>query len=162
MESAIFYIIVGLCSLVAGFLIAFCIFYRKEIGDEIDTEKKLSKPKVYEISMDQLQTWIDKELNKDKPLSDQFIEWLSSTSKPNLLETANSCIEGVSDCIGNACPCSPAREDCCKDFDSGKCKVIININKLCGIEDYERNPKLLTVKEAEMLANTLANYFKEK
>ena len=91
------------------------------------------------------------------------MEWLSNTNVgPNLIEIADPNVDCIGDYEGSECPCFPAREACCENFKTGNCKVTININQLCGIEDYKRNPDLLTHKEAETLANLLVQYLNKK
>ena len=67
-------------------------------------------------------------------------------------------VEAVAECVGNECPASPTREDCCSSKD-GKCHLVININKLCGIEDAVKDPSIITEKEAKLLAEALSKYF---
>lgn len=162
METIFAFIILGIICFVVGYVVSSCIAYRKAIKEELLTEK-MANAKSYEISMDDLEKFIENYTGEDKPFEDQVMEWLSNTNTgPNLIETADPNIECVADCEGSDCPCSPAREDCCENFKTGKCKVTININKLCGIEDYKRNPDLLTRKEAETLANLLVQYINKK
>lgn len=162
METIFAFIILGIICFVTGFVVSSCISYRKAIKEELLTEK-MTNAKSYEVSMDDLEKFIENYTGEDKPFEDQVMEWLSNTNTgPNLIETADPNVECVADCEGSDCPCSPAREDCCDNFKTGKCKVTININKLCGIEDYKRNPDLLTRKEAETLANLLVQYINKK
>lgn len=48
-------------------------------------------------------------------------------------------IEVFEPCRGMDCPCSPGREDCCRNIvvKDGKefCRSYVNINKLCGLSD---------------------------
>lgn len=152
------FIILSIICFVIGFVVSSCISHRKAIL----TEKKVNE-KSYEISMDDLEKFIENYTGKNKPFEDQVMDWLSNINTntytcPNLIETADHTIECIADCEGNECPCHPSREDCCDNFNTGECKIIININKLCGIEEYQRNPDLLTHKEAEILANLITQY----
>lgn len=148
------FIIIGIICFVIGFVVSSCISHRKAIL----TEKKVNE-KSYEISMDDLEKFIENYTGENKPFEDQVMDWLSNTNTgPNLIETADPNVECVADCEGSDCPCHPSREDCCDNFNTGKCKITININRLCGIEEYQRNPDLLTHKEAEILANLITQY----
>lgn len=162
METVFAFIIIGIVCFVVGYVVSSCIAYRKAIKEDLAAEK-IENVNSYEISMDDLEKFIENYTGEDKPFEDQVMEWLSNTNTcPNLIETADPNVECVADCEGSDCPCSPAREDCCENFKTGKCKVTININKLCGIEDYKRNPNLLTRKEAETLANLLVQYINKE
>lgn len=162
METIFAFIIIGIICFVAGFIVSSCISYRKAIKEELLTEK-ITNTKSYEISMDDLEKFIEGYTREDKPFDCQVMEWLSNTNEgPNLIETADPNVDCIGDCEGSECPCFPAREDCCENFKTGNCKVTININQLCGIEDYKRNPDLLTRKEAETLANLLVQYLNKK
>lgn len=155
MELLWAFILVAICSFALGIVITSCIVYRVELIKE----RKSSLPSSYEVSMEQIEQWVRNELDDKRPFDQQIFEWLnSSENKANMIKAASPTVECITDCEGTDCPCSPAREDCCDSFTNGKCKVTININKLCGIEEYERDPSLLTTKEAETLANVLASF----
>lgn len=117
--------------------------------------------KEIEISIEQLQNLVEKGLDKEKTFEEQVQDWIENEcSSPNLLNRSDANVEAVQDCIGYECPCSPSREDCCKNYDIGKCKIVININKVCGIEEYAKDPKLITASEAEILSKVLSEYYK--
>lgn len=139
-------------------LIMSCFAYRKDIKDKLEKEKSV------EISLSDVIDFvkgIDKVENKS--LDELFLQWLDETDKPNLFETSSEFVNvDKGDCIGYECSCSPQREDCCKSIDSKKCVLKININKLCGIKEYIKNPKLVTRDEAEMLTKALTEYYSNK
>lgn len=155
MELIWAFILVAICFFVLGIIITSCIIYRIEIRKEL----KSQSPSSYEVSLEQIEQWVKNELDDKRPFDQQIFEWLNSKeNKANMLETSSPTVDCVTECEGNDCPCSPSREDCCDSFKNGKCKVTININKLCGIEDYKKDPSLLTVREAETLANLLVTF----
>lgn len=152
--------IVGVICLIVGMIISSGIEHRKWVKEELKREKA-EKCKPVEISMEQLQKLVEMGLDKEKSFEEQVQDWLiNGCNGPNLLETSDPYVEVDSPCVGYNCACSPNREDCCRSegYDKGICKVYININKLCGIEEYARNPELITPAEAADLARALNAY----
>lgn len=145
------FILEAVCFFALGILISDLIIFKKDTN--------LKSPVSYEVSMEQIEQWIKNELDDKRPFDQQILEWLrDSENKANMMKTSSQTVECIEGCIGSECPCFPAREDCCENFKTGNCKVTININQLCGIKEYERDPSLLTVKEAETLANIITKF----
>lgn len=145
------FILEAVCFFALGILISDLIIFKKDTN--------LKSPVSYEVSMEQIEQWIKNELDDKRPFDQQILEWLrDSENKANMMKTSSQTVECIEGRIGSECPCSPVREDCCENFKTGKCKVTININQLCGIKEYERDPSLLTVKEAETLANIITKF----
>ena len=72
-------------------------------------------------------------------------------------------------CEHRNCSCHESREDCCNtrvEIDGQDyCRVLININKLCGLPEAKEVPdvrQLLTNEECELLANKLIEFMEEK
>lgn len=68
-------------------------------------------------------------------------------------------------CDNNDCPCHESREDCCStgvEIDGKRyCKILVDINKLCGIPSVKEKPdvsKLLTDEECKLLAKSIVEY----
>lgn len=151
MELLWAFILVAVCFFALGILILDLIIFKNDTN--------LKSLISYEVSMEQIEQWIKNELDDKRPFDQQIFEWLrDNENKANMMKTSSQTVECIEDCIGPECPCSPVREDCCENFKTGKCKVTININQLCGIKDYERDPSLLTVKEAETLASIITKF----
>ena len=124
--------------------------------------KTKDEPKSYEISNEELKQIVNKFYNTDTDFENfdlcQLVEdYFNGKAIPrNTNDTGY--VEAVAECVGNECPASPAREDCCSSKD-GKCHLVININKLCGIEEAVKDPSMITEKEAKLLAEALSKYF---
>ena len=65
--------------------------------------------------------------------------------------------------------CHESREDCCNtgvDIDGKRyCKVLFDINKLCGLPSVKERPdvtKMLTDEECKILANRIVEYMEVK
>lgn len=151
---------------IMGIVFKGCIDYHKEIKEELEREKTCPT-EVKECTFEDVARFV-REMNpeeEEKPLDQLFLDWLASEDKGvDLTQTADPYVEVEQPCIGNECAQSPAREDCCTgDYDHGKCKIVININKLVGIDEtIKRDPKLLTPSEAEMLARSLTQYLESQ
>lgn len=151
MELLWAFILEAVCFFALGILISDLIIFKNDTN--------LKSPVSYEVSMEQIEQWIKNELDDERPFDQQILEWLKNNeNKSNMLKTSSPTVECIGYCIGSECPCSPVREDCCENFKTRKCKITININQLCGIKEYERDPSLLTVKEAETLANIITKF----
>lgn len=68
-------------------------------------------------------------------------------------------------CENNECPCHESREDCCNtgvEIDGKRyCKVLVDINKLCGLPSVKEKPdvsKILTDEECKLLAKSIVEY----
>lgn len=149
--------------IIADFIIRGISAYHKDIKKEAELEK-LSNSTV-EISLEEVMDFVKGtlETEEDKPLDQLFLKWLDDKDKPNLIDTSSTFVEvDNGKCKGYECSCSPQREDCCKSIDSNNCVLKININRLCGIEDYIKNPDLITRDEAELLAEALNAYTMRK
>lgn len=66
------------------------------------------------------------------------------------------------------CSCSESREDCCYSKvdigDKRYCKVLINLNRLCGLPESEERPDaniLLTEEEAKILGDKIVEFIRE-
>lgn len=66
------------------------------------------------------------------------------------------------------CSCSESREDCCySNVDIGDkryCKVLINLNRLCGLPENEEIPNaniILTEEEAKILGDKILEFIRE-
>lgn len=66
------------------------------------------------------------------------------------------------------CACSESREDCCYTGvnigDERYCRVLININRLCGLPDGKDKPDtslILTEEEAKILGDKIVEFIKE-
>lgn len=66
------------------------------------------------------------------------------------------------------CPCSESREDCCYTKvdigDKRYCKVLVNLNRLCGLPDSKEKPDtnlILTEEEAKVLGDKIVEFIQE-
>lgn len=66
------------------------------------------------------------------------------------------------------CACSETREDCCNSKvdigDKRYCKVLINLNRLCGLSDIGERPDtniILTEEEAKILGDKIVEFIQE-
>lgn len=152
-------ILIGLGCFGVGFSL------RGIIDNIVGKKEPENVPLVRDISLEELSALLKtfEEQPEEKPFDELVMDWMKETDRPNLVNTSDSYVVVEAPCIGNDCTQSPAREDCCTgDYNAGKCKIYVNINKLCGIEDViTRDPKLITPAEAEMLAAMLTKYIKE-
>lgn len=71
-------------------------------------------------------------------------------------------------CQYHNCACSESREDCCYtkvDIDDKRyCKVLINLNRLCGLPDGKDKPDtniILTEEEAKVLGDKIVEFIRE-
>lgn len=71
-------------------------------------------------------------------------------------------------CEYHNCACSESREDCCYtkvDIDDKRyCKVLINLNRLCGLPDGKDKPDanlILTEEEAKVLGDKIVEFIQE-
>lgn len=155
----------GIVFFIMGIVFKGCIDYHQEIKEELEREKNYSTD-VRECSIEDIARFV-REMNseEEKPLDQLFLDWLASEDKGvDLTQTSDPYVTVEQPCVGNECAQSPARENCCtRDYDHGKCKIVININKLVGIEEtIKRDSKLLTPSEAEMLARSLTQYLESQ
>lgn len=72
-------------------------------------------------------------------------------------------------CEYHNCSCHESREDCCTtgvEIDGKQyCKVLVDINKLCGLPSVKERPdvtKMLTDEECKILANKIVEYMEAK
>lgn len=72
-------------------------------------------------------------------------------------------------CDNNECPCHESREDCCNtgvEIDGKRyCKVLVDINKLCGLPSVKEKPdvsKILTDEECKLLAKSIVEYMEQQ
>lgn len=71
-------------------------------------------------------------------------------------------------CEYHNCACSESREDCCyAKVDIGDkryCRVLVNLNRLCGLPDSGEKPDantILTEEEAKILGDKIVEFIKE-
>ena len=71
-------------------------------------------------------------------------------------------------CTNYECACSEAREDCCYSKvdigDKRYCKVLVNLNRLCGLPDSGKKPDaniILTEEEAKILGDKIVEFIQE-
>lgn len=71
-------------------------------------------------------------------------------------------------CEHHNCACSESREDCCfTKVDIGDeryCRVLVNINRLCGLPDGKDKPDanlILTDEEAKILGDKIVEFIQE-
>lgn len=71
-------------------------------------------------------------------------------------------------CEHHDCACSESREDCCyTKIDIGDkryCRVLVNINRLCGLPDGKDKPDanlILTEEEAKILGDKIVEFIRE-
>lgn len=71
-------------------------------------------------------------------------------------------------CEHHNCACSESREDCCYtgvDIDDKRyCRVLVNINRLCGLPDGKDKPDaslILTEEEAKVLGDKIVEFIRE-
>lgn len=71
-------------------------------------------------------------------------------------------------CEHHNCACSESREDCCYTKvdigDERYCRVLVNINRLCGLPDGKDKPDaslILTEEEAKVLGDKIVEFIKE-
>lgn len=160
-------VVVGFCCFIGGIILKSCIDYRKDIKIDINREKcyPISSR---EVSFSEVAQWVKdfySEPTEDIPMDELFLKWLEEKDeKPSLLAQSDGYVEVEQPCSGNDCACSPANEDCCPgDYNNGKCKIVININKLCNVEDtVTKDPNLVTPVEAEQFARMLTLYLEKQ
>lgn len=158
-----FFVLIAVICVIAYQMYRALKVYRLDINEDIKLERNLGTPT--EISLEEVTAFVRETLDKesDVPLDQQFLQWLEDKDKPDLTKTSSEYVNvDNGECIGYECSCSPQREDCCKSIDNKRCVLRININKLCGIEEYVKNPELVTEDEADLLAKALTAYEKLK
>lgn len=71
-------------------------------------------------------------------------------------------------CEHHNCACSESREDCCYTKvdigDKRYCRVLVNINRLCGLPDGKDKPDanlILTEEEAKILGDKIVEFIRE-
>lgn len=71
-------------------------------------------------------------------------------------------------CEHHNCACSESREDCCYTKvdigDKRYCRVLVNINRLCGLPDVKDKPDaslILTEEEAKVLGDKIVEFIRE-
>ena len=71
-------------------------------------------------------------------------------------------------CEHHNCACSESREDCCYTKvdigDKRYCRVLVNINQLCGLPDGKDKPDaslILTEEEAKVLGDKIVEFIRE-
>ena len=71
-------------------------------------------------------------------------------------------------CEHHNCACSESREDCCYTKvdigDKRYCRVLVNLNRLCGLPDSGEKPDaniILTEEEAKILGDKIVEFIKE-
>lgn len=71
-------------------------------------------------------------------------------------------------CKHYECACSESREDCCYSKvdigDKRYCKVLVNLNRLCGLPDSGERPDaniILTEEEAKILGDKIVEFIRE-
>ena len=71
-------------------------------------------------------------------------------------------------CEYHNCACSESREDCCYTKvdigDKRYCRVLVNINRLCGLPDGKDKPDanlILTEEEAKILGDKIVEFIRE-
>lgn len=155
------FILVGIIGVLIIQILLCCNAYHEVVKKEI----KNNTNNVIEVSLEEVMDFVKETIKNedDTPLDQLFIKWLNEEDKPNLTETSSKYVEvDNGECKGYECACSPQREDCCKSTDNKRCVFKININKLCGIEEYIKNPELVTKDEADLLTQVLITYEKLK
>lgn len=71
-------------------------------------------------------------------------------------------------CENYECACSESREDCCYSKvdigDKRYCKVLVNLNRLCGLPDSGERPDaniILTEEETKILGDKIVEFIRE-
>lgn len=149
-------LIAAIVFLVCSIVLSSCFAYHK------DVIRQLREP-VYgpEISLEELNELVSKFYNEpSKSLEDMFIDFLNDKNQPRLGSNSTGDVEILSECEGHNCPCHPTREDCCSSTD-GKCHIVINLNKLCNVEDIIKDPSLLTEEEVKLLTVAIQSLNKD-
>ena len=130
--------------LIIGWVATIILYGGRKYRNELKEEKKFDN--VVEISLEDVTKFVKEHLDDEdeKPLDELFIKWINEEPKPNLMETSSEYVlTDLGECRGYECSCSEQREDCCRSVDSKRCVIQVNVNKLCGIEEYVnyRHPK---------------------
>ena len=127
-------------------------------------ERRQKKPKSKKISLEEV-----KKLVEDAQFWEMVKDVAEGKGCTKVPMTDTGYITILQPCSYHDCSCHESREDCCTTGVeiNGQmyCKVLVNINKLCGLPDAGEKPdvsKILTDEECKILADKIVEFMKEK
>lgn len=87
-----------------------------------------TEPDSKEISMEEVMKMIDDQ-NFIEMVSNFITNPMASEKYTVDINSADNVVRLTQNCVGPECPCSPQREDCCKNNCGDKCSIIIPMSK---------------------------------